>query len=108
MGALKLVEWVASSLADLRAFPEDVRRAFGQDLFEAQLGGKHPAAKPLKGFRGAEVLEVVHLARRLHGEAGRRGLCAPCLPEEIEAGHRHAAARTGSHPPALAHGGGTA
>lgn len=59
MNALKPVEWVGSSLADVRAFPEDVRRGFGQALFEAQLGGKHPAAKPLKGFRGASVLEIV-------------------------------------------------
>lgn len=56
---MKPVEWVASSLADLNAFPEDVRRAFGQSLFEAPLGGKHPAAKPLKVFRGAGVLEIV-------------------------------------------------
>jgi phage-related protein len=32
---------------------------FGQALFDAQLGGKHPAARPLKGFGGAGVLEVV-------------------------------------------------
>lgn len=57
--ALKLVEWIGPSLSDLRDFPEDVRRAFGQALFEAQLGGKHPAAKPLKGFGGAGVLEIV-------------------------------------------------
>lgn len=56
---MKPVEWIASSLADVRDFPEDVRRTFGQALFEAQLGGKHPAAKPLKGFGGAGVLEVV-------------------------------------------------
>jgi phage-related protein len=31
----------------------------GQALFEAQLGGKHPAAKPLRGFHGAGVLEIV-------------------------------------------------
>jgi len=28
-------------------------------LFDAQTGGKHPDAKPLKGFKGAGVLEVV-------------------------------------------------
>ncbi|MGR7997187.1 type II toxin-antitoxin system RelE/ParE family toxin [Xanthobacter sp. ZOL 2024] len=59
MSALKAVEWIGSSLADLRTFPEDVRRGFGQALFEAQQGGKHPAAKPLKGFNGAGVLEIV-------------------------------------------------
>ena len=31
----------------------------GTALNTAQLGGKHPAAKPLKGFGGAGVLEIV-------------------------------------------------
>ena len=31
----------------------------GYALFAAQLGGKHRDAKPLKGFGGAGVLEVV-------------------------------------------------
>jgi phage-related protein len=55
----KPVFWMASSREDLRRFPEEVRRTFGQALFDAQTGGKHPDAKPLKGFRGAGVLEVV-------------------------------------------------
>jgi len=43
----------------MKAMPEDVRDVFGKALFVAQLGGKHDAAKPLKGFTGAGVLEVV-------------------------------------------------
>ena len=31
----------------------------GFALFEAHVGGKHVAAKPLRGFKGAGVLEVV-------------------------------------------------
>ena len=31
----------------------------GAALNTAQLGGKHPAAKPLKGFKGSGVLEIV-------------------------------------------------
>lgn len=31
----------------------------GVALNTAQLGGKHPAAKPLKGFKGSRVLEIV-------------------------------------------------
>jgi len=50
--ATKPVEWVGSALDDLRAFPEEVRREFGQALYEAQIGGKHPSAKPLAGFGG--------------------------------------------------------
>ena len=31
----------------------------GYALYLAQMGGKHPDAKPLKGFKGAGVLELV-------------------------------------------------
>ena len=55
----RIVEFVASSKDDLSAFPTEVRRVMGQALFEAQQGLKHPAARPLKGFGGASVLEVV-------------------------------------------------
>lgn len=55
----KPVEWMGTSLRDLRRFPKGVRTVFGQALFDAQTGLKHPAAKPLKGFGGAGVLEVV-------------------------------------------------
>ena len=50
---------MASSLRDLRKFPKAVRTTFGQALYDAQTGGKHPDAKPLKGFGGAGVLEIV-------------------------------------------------
>ncbi len=43
----------------LRDFPEDVRRRVGGALWDAQLGRKATYAKPLKGFGGAGVLEVV-------------------------------------------------
>lgn len=56
---VKPVEWISSSLKDMKAMPEDVRRFFGVALFAAQIGGKHDAAKPMKGFSGAGVLEVV-------------------------------------------------
>lgn len=39
--------------------PEEVRDTFGYALHLAQAGLKHPDAKPLKGFGGAGVLEVV-------------------------------------------------
>lgn len=39
--------------------PEDVRGVFGVALYLAQCGGKHPDAKPMKGFSGAGVLEIV-------------------------------------------------
>jgi len=55
----KPVRWVGSSRDDLRAFPERVRNRVGGALWEAQLGRRAFFAKPLKGFGGAGVLEVV-------------------------------------------------
>src|SRR5215210_4742580 len=55
----KPVRWVGNSKEDLRDFPEEVRRRVGGALWDAQLGRKAPYAKPLKGFGGAGVLEVV-------------------------------------------------
>jgi phage-related protein len=56
---LKPVEWISSSREDLREFPEDVQQMIGFALYRSQLGKKHPEAKPLKGFKGAGVLEIV-------------------------------------------------
>jgi phage-related protein len=55
----KPVFWIGASRRDLKAFPKSVRQVVGQALFDAQMGGKHPTAKPLKGFGGAGVLEIV-------------------------------------------------
>jgi phage-related protein len=58
----KPVEWVGSARDDLKAFPGDVVREIGHALYVAQIGGKHPSAKPLTGdkeFKGAGVLEIV-------------------------------------------------
>jgi phage-related protein len=53
------LEFVGSSKGDLSDFPEDVKRCIGLALRTAQKGGKHPEAKPLKGFKGAGVLEII-------------------------------------------------
>jgi phage-related protein len=55
----KPVRWVGSSKEDLSAFPDDVKRRVGLALFEAQMGRKAVYAKPLRGYGGAGVLEVV-------------------------------------------------
>ena len=55
----KPVRWIGSSRDDLRALPEAVKRRVGGALWEAQIGGKAPFAKPLKGFGGGSVLEIV-------------------------------------------------
>lgn len=59
MPLIKSLIWVGSSLKDLRAFPEIVKDEMGFALFEAQCGLKPLSAKPLKGFGGARVLEIV-------------------------------------------------
>ena len=51
--------WVGSSKQDLSAFPDDVKLVMGFALRVAQQGGKHASAKPLKGYKGAGVLEIV-------------------------------------------------
>jgi phage-related protein len=51
--------WVGSSLKDLRAFPEEVKDEIGFALYQAQMGLTPRSAKPLKGFTGASVLEIV-------------------------------------------------
>jgi phage-related protein len=53
------VRWIGSSKDDLSAFPEEVKRRVGGGLWDAQLGLKAPFAKPLKGFGGASVLEII-------------------------------------------------
>lgn len=50
---------MGSSLDDLRTFPVDVQKMIGTALHWAQVGEKHPDARPMKGFKGASVLEIV-------------------------------------------------
>lgn len=58
-GKPKPVRWIGSSKEDLSAFPSEVKTRVGGALWEAQVGGKAPFAKPLKGYGDAGVLEVV-------------------------------------------------
>jgi phage-related protein len=51
--------WIASSRRDMRGMPGQVRRTFGVALFAAQIGETPPSAKPLRGFGGAGVLELI-------------------------------------------------
>lgn len=59
----KPVVWIGSSRRDLRAMPDQVRRDIGQALYAAQQGETDPAAKPLKGFGGTRVMEIVERDR---------------------------------------------
>ena len=58
-GSARPVIWVGSSRRNLRGFPRQVRREIGQTLFTAQQGETDPSAKPLRGFGGGAVLEIV-------------------------------------------------
>jgi phage-related protein len=55
----KPLVWIGKSREDLKKFPEAVKDVAGFALYKAQMGGKHPAAKPLTGFHGAGVVEIV-------------------------------------------------
>ena len=56
---LKPCLFVGPSRREVREFPEPVQDDIGFALFQAQQGKVSRAAKPLKGFGGRGVLEVV-------------------------------------------------
>ena len=60
---LKPVIWIGSSKKDLKVFPPAVRKDIGKALYAAQKGKSDPAAKPLRGFGGRQVLEIVERYR---------------------------------------------
>ena len=55
----KPVIWIASAKKNLLSFPEEVKETVGYALYLAQCGEKHESAKPLKGFSGANTLEII-------------------------------------------------
>jgi len=58
-GTPKPIRWIGSSLRDLKSFPAEVRSDVGFALYAAQNGEMDPSAKPMKGFGGAGVVEIV-------------------------------------------------
>jgi phage-related protein len=60
---MRPVIWIGSSREDLRAMPPQVRKDIGQALYAAQQGETDPAAKPLKGFGGTRIMEIVERHR---------------------------------------------
>ncbi len=56
---MKHLLWIGSAKRDLMEMPGDVIDDFGYGLYQAQIG-KHPdIGKPLTGFGGASVIELV-------------------------------------------------
>lgn len=58
-GPVRDLVWLGTTRKDVREFPRRVQRGMGYALFLAQSGDRHPDAKPLRGFGGAGVLEIV-------------------------------------------------
>jgi phage-related protein len=56
---MKRVNWIGSSYKDFVAFPDEVQNFMGFVLYEAQCGKRHRASKPLKGFAGTSVVEIM-------------------------------------------------
>ena len=56
---MRPVVWLGSSRENLRRCPATVQDTVGFALYFAQLGEKHHRAKPLGGFGGAGVLEII-------------------------------------------------
>lgn len=56
---LKPIEWASQAKKELKEFPDDVIDVIGYSLMLVQQGEKPDNAKPLKGFAGAGVLEVI-------------------------------------------------
>lgn len=68
-GPLKPITWLGDSLDRLRGFPEEAKDDVGTALMWAQMGDKHPTAKPLRGIvTGASILEIVE---DYHGDTYR-------------------------------------
>jgi phage-related protein len=56
---LRPIDFVSTARDDLRSFPKTAQKHIGDALLRVQFGGKPSKAKPLKGFKGASVLEIV-------------------------------------------------
>ena len=56
---VKKLSFVGSARKDIKEFPDEIKQDIGYALFEAQRGKYPVSAKPLKGFGGAGVLEII-------------------------------------------------
>ncbi len=56
---MKSIHFLGDSRTVLRKFPPETKDRIGYALYEAQKGEKAANTKPLKGFHGASVLEVM-------------------------------------------------
>ncbi len=59
METLHELVWVGTAKDDLKVLPQAVQRAMGFALYRVQQGRKPATARPLRGFGGAGVLEIM-------------------------------------------------
>ena len=76
MSTINRLIWVADSRRILSEFPDPVQRHVGFAAYQAQIGNKHPDAKPLKTRRRRNARSCLrssrrHLPHRLHGQTGK-------------------------------------
>lgn len=90
---MKSLRWIGKSLNDLKLMPEKVKDEVGFALHEAQRGNKGLGVKPLKGFMGAGVLEVISshdgdtyravYVLHVFQKKSKRGIATPKLEMEL-------------------------
>lgn len=92
----KPLDWVGRSKKDFLTFPDEVKDEMGFALYLAQVGDKPDNAKPMNGFSGASVMEIV---QDENGEA-YRAVYAVQLETAIYVLHAfHKKSKTGSKTP---------
>lgn len=57
---IKPLDWIGSSLDDLKSFPDTVIQAFGFELHQVQMGDVPKSVKVLKGMNGVYELRDNH------------------------------------------------
>jgi phage-related protein len=76
---MRKLNWVASRTKDYMTLPGAVQDEFGYALYVAQKGEKPDIAKPLKGFGGASVLELI----QIHDGDAYRAVCTVKFEEAV-------------------------
>lgn len=56
---VKPLEWIGNTRRIVQTFSKSVRQVVGQALYAAQIGDTHIDTKPLKGFGGTSVVEII-------------------------------------------------
>src|SRR5258708_11530788 len=106
-GSGRPLVWLGSTRRDVRAFPRSVRREIGVALYTAQQAETDPAAKPMKGFAGASVIEIISdfqgdTWRAVYTVRFREAVYVlHAFPEKVQTWDRHAeaGARSDQAPP---------